>query len=127
MAGSICALEPVGSPPGSTQVANPSRVHLVGGRGEDDVDSMLGRERRVAVEVARIRDELGGLGELRGVHEHARGEHVALRSCRREQRGVAVVKRAHRRDETDDPIPRQVELFDRPRDDHGRVASASAS
>ena len=31
------------------------------------------------------------------------------------------------RDEADDPVVRKIELTDRARDDHGRVASASAS
>ncbi len=118
---------PSAAPVGSTQVAKFVGVHLGGGRREHDVDAVLGGERCVAIEVARVCDEVGRLGELRRVDEHARDQHVAVGSRRVEERRVAGVQRAHRRDETDDPMPRQVELADRARDDHGCVASASAS
>ena len=127
VAGPVRALEPVRRARRLDPRREPVRVHLGGGRREDDVDAVLGGERGVAVEVARVRAEVGALGELRRVDEDARDQHVALGSRRLEQRRVAVVQRAHRRDEADDPVPRQVELADRARDDHGRVASASAS
>ena len=51
---------------------------------------------------------------------------VRLGACRREERFVAGVQRAHRRHEPDDAAPWDVELRERLDDDHGWVASTSA-
>ncbi len=125
--GSARALEALCRAAGLDPGGEPGRVHLVGRRREDDIDAELGRERGVPVEVARVGAQIRGLGELRRVHEDARDEHITVGTGRCEERGVPGVQGAHRRDETDDPVAWQVELGDRAHDDHGRVASASAS
>ena len=81
----------------------PGRVHLGGGRREDDVDAGRARDLEVARLVARVAVQVGRLAELRRVDEEAHDDGVARRARRVEQRPVALVERAHRRDETDPP------------------------
>ena len=127
VAGTVRALEPFGGAAGLDPRREPvGYISSAGGANTTSTPcsaanaASRSRSRGYAIEVGR-------LGELRRVDEDACDQHVAFGPRRREQRGVAVVQRAHRRDETDDPVPRQVELADRARDDHGCVASASAS
>ena len=101
VAGPGVALEPHGGAGRLDPRREPRRVHLLGRRREDDVDAVLGGERRVALEVARVRVEIGRLRELRRVDEDARDDEVALGAGGAEERGVPLVERAHRRHEAD--------------------------
>ncbi len=79
------------------------RVHLGRGRREQNVAPAASAMRRVAGLVSRVREEVGVLVELSRVDEEADDDRVALGACRRDQRLVARVQRAHRRHEADDP------------------------
>ena len=76
------------------------RVHLLGGRREQDVDARLLCEPRVALLVARISAEVLGRAELRRVDEEARDDDVVLLAGGGEQREMPGVERPHRRNET---------------------------
>ena len=75
------------------------RVDLVRLRREEDVDSRVGRDRRVALLVAGIRVEVCILVELGRVDEQAQDDQVALRARCLDQREMAAMERAHRRHE----------------------------
>ena len=126
VARAVLALEALGRARRLDPRREAGRVHLVGGRREEDVDTAGLRGGLVGGEVARVGGDVLRFRELRRVDEEARDEHVAFGACRLEQRGVPGVQRAHRRHETERHVARQVELLDRADDDHGRVASASA-
>ena len=80
---------------------------------------------RVRLLVARVRGEVGGPAELRGVDEERRDDELGLAPRGSEERTVAVVQRAHRRHEADLARELGAHLVDRP---HGlHVASASVA
>ena len=127
--------------------AQAERVDLAGRRREEDVGAGLGGQRRVAGLVARVGGEVGGLVELRWVDEQRHDDLVAGRMGAADEREMALVQGAHRRDEADAapgaarPVERGAELGDRAQGLHRvtatgvvalraarrRVASASAS
>ena len=118
---------PSAAPAGSTHVAKPVGVHLLGRRREDDVDSVRGGERGVAVEVARVRAEVCRVRELRRVHEDARDQHVALGRAAANSAAWPSCSAPIVGTRPTIPCRGRSSSRDRARDDHGRVASASAS
>ncbi len=99
MPGPRLALEAGRGPLGLDPGREARRVELLDARGEDQVDAGRGGAPLVGREVARIGVEVALLGELRGVHEHARDDDVALGPGGLEEGDVAGVQRAHGRDE----------------------------
>ena len=75
--------------------------------------------------VSRVARQVLALGELGRVDEQARDDELVLLARGAEERQVALVEGAHRRDEADLALAR--ELGGRARDLHRTVASASAS
>ena len=120
-----------------TVVPKPGRVDLVERRGEEQIGAGLGRERGVAVLVARVGGQVAGRVELRGVDEERHDDHVARGARVADEAQMALVQRAHRRHEADDALgaPRGAQLGahvgDRPHRPHAaataRVASARTS
>ena len=119
---------PSAAPAGSTQVANPGGYISLDARGEQDVDPLgfgaaPGRPPDRAGTAARsaLSENCAGLTNAEATSTSHSGR------AARKSAGVPGVQRAHRRDEADDAVPRQVELGDRADDLHARVASTSAS
>ena len=118
----------------------PGRVEL-GSRGrEDDVHTGVAGGLQVARLVPRVAVEVGGVAELRRVHEEAHHHRLAGRPRLLEERPMAVVERAHRRHEPDAAVAASGEggarVVDRTGDDHAgapcetvsrAVSAASAS
>ena len=73
--------------------------------------------------VARIRREVGGFTELRGVHEQRRDDDLVLGPGGTEERPVPIVQRTHCRYEAD--LSGELQVGDRADDLH--VASASVA
>ena len=115
------------------------RVHLLGPRDEHDVDVfdaliLLGvspQELEVALLVARIRGEVLAVAELRGVHEEAQHDGVALDAGGVAEAQMALVERAHRRHEPDRSRAQRPErlpyLGDRPDELHAGTSAGSRS
>jgi len=78
-----------------------SRIHGVDRRDPEDVHPGPAREVTVPREVARIGGEILAGGELQRVHEDAHDDDVGLAARRLDEREVAFVQIAHRRDEAD--------------------------
>src|SRR6516162_8151943 len=79
----------------------PGRVHLGHGRGEDDVGTGFGAHGDVGVERAGVERDVLRVAELQRVHEDAHHDDVALAGRPGDERDVALVERAHGRDEGD--------------------------
>ena len=75
------------------------RIHLVDGRREQNIDALFFQQRAVAFEGARILRQIFRRAELRGVHEDGNGHRVALRFRSAHQRQVALMQRAHGRNQ----------------------------
>ena len=101
MAGPVVALEAVGRALGHDPGREAGRIELAGRGREQHVDAVLGREAAVALDVAWVGGKVVGIGELRRIDEEARDDDVALGPRCPEQRRVALVQGAHRRDEAD--------------------------
>ena len=76
-------------------------VHLFNGGSEDAVDALPLQEFEVGGERARVAFEVLAGAELRGVHKDRGNDGRALGACGAHEGEVAVVERAHRRDEAD--------------------------
>ena len=92
------------------------RVHLLGRRHEDEIDAGLLERAQVARLVARVAVEILAGPELRRVHEDADDDDVALGPRGVDERQMARVQRAHRRDEPDRALARAAERGARLRD-----------
>ncbi len=67
----------------------------------DEVDAGLGGEAQIALLVARVAVEILFGAELGGVDEEAHDDEVTLGAGGAQQREVALVQEAHRRDQAD--------------------------
>ena len=109
----------------------PGRVHLVGGRREDEVYAGLARELEIVSLVVRVALEVGSLRELGRVDEERHHHRVALRPCCAQEREVALVQGAHRRHDRDRAVASSGELaphcVDRPRRLHDRPSVPCAN
>ena len=83
----------------------PRRVELLRRGSEEELDPRGGGVTLVGDEVVRVGVEVGLLGELGRVHEHARDHAVVLGPRRLEQGEMPGVEGAHGRDEPDRPRP----------------------
>ena len=81
------------------------RVDLLGCGREQVVDPELGGELGVALGVTRVRGQVGRVVELGRVDEQRDDDDVALLARAPHQRQMALVERAHRRDETEPVLP----------------------
>jgi hypothetical protein len=93
------------------------RVELLGGGCEEQVDPVLGGDRRVPRLVPWIPREVLAGAELRRVDERGGDDDVVLLPGRRDQGQMAVVEPAHGRDEPDgsprtEPLQRRAQLGD---------------
>ena len=113
---------------GSTQVRKPGGYSSSAAGAKTMSTPARLRDSRVALLVAGIAREVVARPELRLVDEEAHHDAVALGARGLEQRLVAGVERAHRRDEADRSLgrTRRAHLRDGADDLHGFVASASA-
>ena len=76
------------------------RVHLLDRWREQEVDACVGEEAGVSCLVTRVTGEVCGLAELSRVHEQAGDDEIAL-TRGAQQREMALVERAHGRNEPD--------------------------
>ena len=133
----VLALERLGQAAHVDRRREARRIDLVERGREEQVGAGLGRQRGVALLVARVGGQVAGLVELRGVDEERDDDDVARRARVADEAQMALVQRAHRRHEADDALlaPRRAQLGaqlgDGPHGPHAaataRVASASTS
>ena len=99
-------------------------VHLGRVRREQHIDAGALSDGRVARLVARIRLEIGGVVELRRVHEQRHDGDLAVDARAPHQRQVPLVEVSHRRYEADSgalpaaPVERAPQLGDLANDPH---------
>ena len=91
----------VSGPVTRTSVAKPSGIDLLDGRGEQQIGALGLGQRGVASLVAWVGGEILAGAELGRVDEQRHDDHVGLRARPADQRQVALVERAHRRDQRD--------------------------
>ena len=101
------------------------RVELVGGGGEEHVDSCLLGERSIAGLVSRVAREVLAPRELGRVDEDAHDDRLAFVAGCADEGEVALVEGAHRRHQAELALARKLDR--RPNDPHATVALASTS
>jgi hypothetical protein len=109
------------------------RIELLGLGMEDEGGALLIARAQVVVQRARICGQVLVGAELRGVHEDADDHECTFRLRPADDRPVAFVECAHRRDEADAAALGTLGVADLPRldganrRDHGRNTSANIS